>query len=150
VMNAGRIEQLGGPRELYERPRTAFVAGFLGVSNLLEGVVAGAGAVRLDGAGEVRVAAPLPAEGSRVSIGVRPEKLRLDGAGGNTLTGTVTERAYIGVSTQYVLETPAGTINVYVQNVQESDGSTEPGRSLTISWDPASTFVLEPMEGRSE
>jgi len=63
VMNAGRIEQLGEPRELYERPRTAFVAGFLGVSNLLDGVVAGAGTVRLDGAGEVRVAAPLPAEG---------------------------------------------------------------------------------------
>jgi spermidine/putrescine transport system ATP-binding protein len=81
---------------------------------------------------------------------VRPEKLRLDGVGVNTLTGTVSERAYIGVSTQYLLETPAGTINVYVQNVQESDGSTEPGRSLTVSWDPASTFVLEPMEGRSE
>jgi spermidine/putrescine transport system ATP-binding protein len=150
VMNAGRIEQLGEPRELYEHPRTAFVAGFLGVSNLLEGVVAGAGTVRLDGAGEARVAAPLPAEGTRVSIGVRPEKLRLDGVGGNTLTGTVTERAYIGVSTQYVLETQAGTINVYVQNVQESDGSTEPGRSLTVSWDPASTFVLEPMEGHTE
>ena len=150
VMNAGRIEQLGEPRELYEHPRTAFVAGFLGVSNLLEGVVAGAGTVRLDGAGEARVTAPLPAEGTRVSIGVRPEKLRLDGVGVNTLTGTVTERAYIGVSTQYLLETPAGTINVYVQNVQESDGSTEPGRSLTVSWDPASTFVLEPMEGRSE
>jgi spermidine/putrescine transport system ATP-binding protein len=150
VMNAGRIEQLGEPRELYERPRTAFVAGFLGVSNLLEGVVAGTDTVRLDGAGVARLAAPLPAEGTRVSIGVRPEKLRLDGAGVNTLTGTVTERAYIGVSTQYVLETPAGTINVYVQNVQESDGSTEPGRSLTVSWDPASTFVLEPMEGRPE
>jgi spermidine/putrescine transport system ATP-binding protein len=150
VMNAGRIEQLGDPRELYERPRTAFVAGFLGVSNLLEGVVAGAGTVRLDGAGEARVTAPLPAEGKRVSIGVRPEKLRLDGTGVNTLTGTVTERAYIGVSTQYVLETSAGTINVYVQNVQEGDGGTEPGRSLTVSWDPASTFVLEPMEGRFE
>jgi spermidine/putrescine transport system ATP-binding protein len=150
VMNAGRIEQLGEPRELYERPRTAFVAGFLGVSNLLEGVVAGANTVRLDGAGEARLTAPLPAEGTRVSIGVRPEKLRLDGSGVNTLTGTVTERAYIGVSTQYVLETPAGTINVYVQNVQESDGSTEPGRSLDVSWDPASTFVLEPREGRPE
>jgi spermidine/putrescine transport system ATP-binding protein len=150
VMNAGRIEQLGEPRELYERPRTAFVAGFLGVSNLLEGVVAGANTVRLDGAGEARLTAPLPAEGTRVSIGVRPEKLRLDGSGVNTLTGTVTERAYIGVSTQYVVETPAGTINVYVQNVQESDGSTEPGRSLDVSWDPASTFVLEPREGRPE
>ena len=55
-----------------------------------------------------------------------------------------------GVSSRYWVETPAGTINVYVQNVQESDGSTEPGRSLTVSWDPGSTFVLEPMEGRTE
>src|SRR5437870_11092180 len=56
VMNHGRVEQLGPPDELYERPRTAFVAGFLGVSNLLPGAVAGDGAVRLDGGGELRVA----------------------------------------------------------------------------------------------
>jgi spermidine/putrescine transport system ATP-binding protein len=147
VMNAGTIEQLGEPRDLYERPRTAFVAGFLGVSNLLDGVVAGDGVVRLDGAGEARVAAPLPPEGTRVSIGVRPEKLRLDGSGVNTLSGTVAERAYIGVSTQYLLDTPAGTVTVYVQNIHEADAGTEPGRGLTVSWDPVSTFVLEPSEG---
>ena len=143
VMNLGRIEQLGAPRELYERPRTSFVAGFLGVSNLLSGVVAPAGAVRLDGADEVRVAEPLPPEGSRVSIGVRPEKLRV-GQGANTLTGTVFERAYIGVSTQYVLDTAAGRIAVYVQNVDAADAAADVGESLTVSWDPESTFVLDP------
>src|SRR5437588_1748004 len=99
VMNSGRIEQLGSPRELYERPRTAFVAGFLGISNLLPGVVSGTGAVRLDGAGEIRVAAALPSEGSRVRIGVRPEKLRVGEHHLNALQGTVFERAYIGLST---------------------------------------------------
>jgi spermidine/putrescine transport system ATP-binding protein len=147
VMNGGRIEQLGNPRELYERPRTAFVAGFLGVSNLLHGVVAGPNAVRLDGAGEVHVGASLPPPGTRISLGVRPEKLRLADSGTNTLSGTVTERAYIGVSTQYVIDTTAGAITVYVQNVHEADGAAEPGRSLTVSWEPASTFVLEPPEG---
>jgi spermidine/putrescine transport system ATP-binding protein len=147
VMNGGRIEQLGDPRELYERPRTAFVAGFLGVSNLLHGVVAGPNAVRLDGAGEVHVRSSLPPPGTRISLGVRPEKLRLADAGTNTLSGTVTERAYIGVSTQYVIDTTAGAITVYVQNVHEADGAAEPGRSLTVSWEPASTFVLEPTEG---
>jgi spermidine/putrescine transport system ATP-binding protein len=143
VMNDGRIEQLGAPRQLYERPHTAFVAGFLGVSNLLGGVVTEEGVVRLDGAGEVRVTEPLPSPGSRVSIGVRPEKLRVGAVGANTLTGMVFERAYIGVSTQYLLETPAGRITVYVQNVEAADAGAEPGRSLTVSWDPGSAFVLD-------
>jgi spermidine/putrescine transport system ATP-binding protein len=146
VMLDGHIEQLGEPRELYERPSTAFVAGFLGISNLLAGVVSGAGTVRLDGAGETHCAGPLPAVGTRVSIGVRPEKLRVADNGINTLTGTVSERAYIGVSTQYLVDTPAGTITIYVQNVQAENAGAEPGRSLTMSWDPESTFVLEPTE----
>jgi spermidine/putrescine transport system ATP-binding protein len=148
VMHNGRIEQLGAPRELYERPRTSFVAGFLGVSNLLSGVVAGEDAVQLDGAGEVRVAEPLPAPGSRISIGVRPEKLRV-GEGANTLKGSVFERAYIGVSTQYILDTAAGRITVYVQNVEAADADAEPGQSLTVSWEPESTFVLDPTEEQS-
>ena len=146
VMRDGHIEQLGDPRELYERPSTAFVAGFLGISNLLAGVVSGAGTVRLDGVGETHVAAPLPAVGTRVSIGVRPEKLRVGDDGINTLTGTVSERAYIGVSTQYLVDTPAGTIAIYVQNVQAENAGAEPGRSLTMSWDPECPFVLEPTE----
>jgi spermidine/putrescine transport system ATP-binding protein len=150
VMNAGRIEQLGEPRELYERPRTTFVAGFLGVSNLLSGVVSGGDAVRLAGAGEVRVASPLPSRGTQVFIGVRPEKLRLGADGVNTLSGTVTERAYIGVSTQYLVETPAGAITVYVQNTASGSGDSEPGRSLTLTWDPESTFVLDPGEESSQ
>jgi spermidine/putrescine transport system ATP-binding protein len=147
VMNRGRIEQLGNPRDLYERPRTAFVAGFLGVSNLLQGVVAAPGVLRLNGGGEVRVDAPLPSPGAEISIGVRPEKLRLAADGVNTLTGTVAERAYIGVSTQYIVETTAGAVTVYVQNVQEADAAAEPGRSVTLSWDPGSSFVLNPTEG---
>jgi spermidine/putrescine transport system ATP-binding protein len=146
VMNNGRIEQLGEPRELYERPSTAFVAGFLGISNLLAGVVSGAGTVRLDGAGETRVAGTLPTEGTRVSIGVRPEKLRVADDGVNTLRGTVSERAYIGVSTQYIVDTAAGMITIYIQNAQAADAGAEPGESLTVSWDPESTFVLESTE----
>jgi spermidine/putrescine transport system ATP-binding protein len=139
VMHRGRIEQLGSPTELYEHPRTAFVAGFLGVSNLLAGTVTTAGAVRVDGTGEVRVQAPLPSAGTRVQIGVRPEKLRLDNAAPNIVTGTVAERAYIGVATQYVVETPAGPLTVFVQ----SSGSAAEGDAVSVSWDPESTFVLE-------
>src|SRR2546423_3090257 len=80
IMNGGRIEQLGTPTELYERPRTAFVAGFLGVSNLLEGTVAGDGSVKLTDGTLVQV--PRDLLGGRtgtVRIVVRPEKLRIGG-----------------------------------------------------------------------
>jgi spermidine/putrescine transport system ATP-binding protein len=139
VMSRGRIEQLGSPTELYEGPRTAFVAGFLGVSNLLAGTVTTTGTVRVDGTGEVLVSAELPAAGTRVQIGVRPEKLHLGASAQNTVSGTVVERAYIGVATQYVVETPAGRLTVFVQ----SSGTAAEGDHVTVSWEPESTFVLE-------
>jgi spermidine/putrescine transport system ATP-binding protein len=140
VMRAGKIEQLGTPSELYERPRTAFVAGFLGVSNLLRGVVAGAGLVRIDGGMEVRVgAAELPPEGSRVAIGVRPEQLRLHGDGANRVAGTVVERAYTGVATQYAVDTAAGKLIVFVQ----AAGAQVEGDAVDVVWDAENTFVVQ-------
>ena len=138
IMNAGRVEQLGPPEDLYERPRTAFVAGFLGVSNLLKGVVSSDDTVKTQ-AGDVRVADGLPAAGTEVAIGVRPEKLRLGGDGVNRLAGTIAERAYIGIATQYIVETQAGRISVFVQ----SSGHAVEGDAVTVSWDPENTFVIE-------
>ena len=105
VMNKGRIEQLGPPTELYEKPATAFVAGFLGVSNLLHGSVAGPGRVRLDTGDEI--AADSGDRAGRAAVGIRPEKIRIGppGEGENSLAGTVKETAYVGVATQYVVET---------------------------------------------
>src|SRR5437870_883107 len=78
VMNHGRIEQLGTPTELYETPSTAFVAGFLGVSNLIAGTVAGPDRVRLRGGPEVRVPpAALAGRSGEVAVGIRPEKIDL-------------------------------------------------------------------------
>ncbi|TMK27476.1 MAG: ABC transporter ATP-binding protein, partial [Actinobacteria bacterium] len=80
VMNAGRIEQLGTPTELYETPQTAYVAGFLGVSNLIAGTVAGPDRVRLHGGPEVRVPpAALAGRSGEVAVGIRPEKIDLSG-----------------------------------------------------------------------
>jgi spermidine/putrescine transport system ATP-binding protein len=143
IMNGGQIEQLGTPSQLYEQPRTAFVAGFLGVSNLLEGTIAGIDGVRLSDGTQVRV--PRGTLGGRtgdVQIGVRPEKLRIGGEEGNSLSGVVTESAYIGVSTQYILDTPAGPVTVYVQN-DRPGGQVATGERLTLSWSPESTFVVD-------
>jgi spermidine/putrescine transport system ATP-binding protein len=143
VMNHGRLEQLGAPEELYERPRTAFVAGFLGVSNLLAGVVEAPDAVRLADGTVVR--ADTSGRTGTVSAGVRPEKITLgEGGGPNRLTGTVAETAYIGVATQLVVDTPAGTVQVFSQNIDSGSRVPAPGSSVTLSWSPESTFVVEP------
>lgn len=141
VMNRGKIEQLGPPTELYERPATAFVAGFLGVSNLLAGVVAGDDRVRLDDGTEIRV--PLGGRSGRVAVGVRPEKVRMVAGAGNELPGTVTETAYVGVATQVIVTTPAGVVSVFAQNTEAGAVPPAPGTHVTLSWSPESTFVVE-------
>jgi spermidine/putrescine transport system ATP-binding protein len=147
IMNHGRIEQQGTPAELYERPRTAFVAGFLGVSNLLRGDVVAPDRVRLADATEVDVpAAALAGRTGSVQIGVRPEKLRIGADERNTLAGAVTESAYIGVSTQYIVDTPAGAVTVYVQNDRPGAHGVSPGDRLTLSWSPDCTFVVDAEE----
>ena len=143
VMNRGRIEQLGPPDQLYERPRTSFVARFLGASNLLEGTVEDRDTIRLRSGALVQVADELPQAGTAVAAGVRPEKLRLGEDGTNRLSGTVKELSYVGVATQYVVETSDGLLTVYVQNTEPGFRSVEPGTPVHVAFPPESTFVVE-------
>jgi spermidine/putrescine transport system ATP-binding protein len=143
VMNGGRIEQLGEPAQLYEHPRTTFVANFLGVSNLLPGVVEGADSVRLENGQMLRVdPSELDGQSRNVSVGIRPEKLHIGGTGINRISGEIVERAYVGVSTQYVLKTSMGEVSVYVQGA----GAHAPGEQLELSFSPESTFVVDRSE----
>ncbi|MFG2098998.1 ABC transporter ATP-binding protein [Micromonospora echinaurantiaca] len=152
VMNAGKIEQLGAPAELYEFPATAFVANFLGQSNLLAGEAAG-----LAG-GEVPVSAhgsrfAVPAERARVDrgpvyLGVRPEKLHLVGsadqvpAGHQHVTGVVSDASYVGVSTQYLLRTGWGSeLSVFVAN-SGATAQLPVGTEAVAHWDPRHAFLL--------
>ena len=142
VMNNGKIEQLGPPAELYERPTTAFVAGFLGASNLLPGTVDGPGAIRLDDGTVVR--ANVDGRSGEVAAGVRPEKITIGAGGGaNELAGTIAETAYIGVATQLVVRTAAGTVHVFAQNLDAGGRVPSPGTTVVLSWAPESTFVVE-------
>jgi spermidine/putrescine transport system ATP-binding protein len=142
VMHGGRIEQLGTPAQLYEAPRTAFVAGFLGISNLLTGTVEPDGTVRLADGNVVRVPAASGRSGE-LSIGIRPEKVRLGAVEENRLSGEVRESAYIGVSTQYIVDTSAGAVTLYVQNTEAVATSVQPGDQVTLSWSPEATFVVD-------
>jgi spermidine/putrescine transport system ATP-binding protein len=155
VMNRGRYEQLGDPESLYERPETRFVAGFLGVSNLLAGTVvdrtASRGAIRLRGGANVLVPASALNGEAEIDIGVRPEKIRLQpasadaAAGLNSLTGTIRDASYMGVSTNYIVETTDGAnLMVYEQNIERTvHGSLyKPGEEVRLSWSPDHTFVV--------
>jgi spermidine/putrescine transport system ATP-binding protein len=156
VMNKGRYEQLGDPESLYERPTTRFVAGFLGVSNLLPGAVEGSDAqhatVRLADDTLIRAPKSLVGERSRVAIGVRPEKIRLREetdvvpAGHNELHGVVRDASYLGVSTQYQIEARGGArLTVYEQNVERATKSElwSRGEAVRLTWLPEHSFVVD-------
>ena len=151
VMHEGHIEQRGSATELYEAPATAFVANFLGVSNLVDARMGGSDATYAtftthDGA-SVRAPAARAREGD-VRIGVRPEKLEIVGeapAGMNVLRGRVEVAAYLGVSLQYVVRTPGGEeLTVIEQNRAGAQGGTiGPGRDVLLAWRPEHTFVVD-------
>ena len=163
VMRAGRLEQLGPPEELYERPTTEFVAGFLGVSNLLDGMIGandGSFVEVVLGDGTVLRAPANGFDGAKahVRLGVRPEKLRLLSAGSNeeeslrgrnVLKATVVDASYLGVSTQYTVRTGDGHVmTVYAQNL-ETSGSREalgPGQEIRLAWRPEHTFMVRPSD----
>jgi spermidine/putrescine transport system ATP-binding protein len=169
VMNAGRIEQLGAPAELYENPATTFAANFLGQSNLIRATVehrqAGAARVALP-AGTVLVPADrLPGAIGEVWVGVRPEKISLHaegphadvaqgqaGSGGigapsagmNRISGAVvTDASFMGVSTQYLVRTPWDQeLMVFEQN-RGTASIHRPGDRVSLTFSAEHTFALD-------
>jgi spermidine/putrescine transport system ATP-binding protein len=155
VMNRGRFEQLGDPEQLYERPTTRFVAGFLGVSNLLPGTADGSAdgyaVVKLADETRVRVPSALVNGSTSIDIGVRPEKIRLasrddaETAGSNLMRGVIRDASYLGVSTQYIVEATGGMqLMVYEQNVERATKAElwAPGEEVNLSWLPEHSFVV--------
>ncbi len=157
VMRHGKIEQIGSPAEVYERPATEFVAGFLGASNLLDGAVVG----HEDGMTKLRVqdgsivTLPTPSsmtDDRSLRVGVRPEKIRLQPGnepvpdGWNGVGGTARISTFIGVSHQYAVEVPGGgTMTVYSQNLGH-EWVPGPGEAVTLTWRPEHTFAVTPSE----
>ncbi len=145
VMNKGEIEQMGAPEELYELPRTAFVANFLGQSNLFTGrVSASSGSTIMVDVAGVKLEVPkdrAQRHAGEVTIGVRPEKLILNTVepaptpGTNVLgPGRVTDVSFSGVSTQYQLVIPgAGVISVFAQNMVFGP-VVNVGAEVWVSW----------------
>lgn len=155
VMNAGRIEQMGAPGELYEHPRSTFVANFLGQSNLISGRVTGANGhdVTVDAHGVTLGA--LKDRATRVDgdvwVGVRPEKMRLveadEESTGNRLPGgVVADVSFVGVSTQYLVRLPWGQEVMAFEQNSGARGLLRSGASVDLTWAPEHTFLLDASE----
>ena len=158
VMHDGRIEQSGGAADLYERPRTEFVANFLGVSNLIDGKLGATqgslAAVETHDGARLHVPADRvgPHDTDSIRVGVRPEKITLRAPGNgaapegeeNSLRGTVVVAAFLGVSIQYLVKAAGGEeLTVFAQNLDGSEPDTfGPGREVRLTWNPHHTFVV--------
>jgi spermidine/putrescine transport system ATP-binding protein len=151
VMNEGKIEQMGSPADLYDNPETAFVANFLGQSNLIKGSLVGTDGDSLiaDLFGQ-KIALPRNrshAVDSSILAGIRPEKFRISlmqtPTSGNVLSGgKIEDVSYIGVSTQYQVMMPWGhELMVFEQN-DDGVAPFQIGDPVNISWEPIFTFAL--------
>jgi len=154
-MNRGRIEQIGGPEEVYDRPTTTFVAGFIGVSNLMPGVIrkaGGKGEVELDSGVKVTADVEGFSAGERCHAVVRPEKLAIGAGNGSdpSVEGLVESSLYLGTATQLIVKL-AGDVRmtVLVPNTDEAERRQLPGggASVKLSWSPDHTHVVKESAG---
>ena len=153
VMNKGRIEQMGAPQDLYELPHTAFVAKFLGQSNLFTGevVTTAKSSIVVDAHG-TRIEVPTDRaqrHNGRITVGVRPEKVTLhdsapkaDSSRNVIGPGRITDVSFSGVSTQYEVTVPRhGAISVFAQNTSITTLHHD-GDEVWLSWSVGHTFGL--------
>jgi spermidine/putrescine transport system ATP-binding protein len=152
VMNGGRVEQIGTPREMYEQPQTAFVADFIGSLNVFEVTVSevtgGSAVAKLGERQQVIVhAGGTPRAGDRIRVAMRPERVRIGPIDGpvdddeSRLDGTIAEVVYLGMYTQFHVETAVGRV-VCHRLADESLDAFDPGARVALSWAPAHTTLL--------
>lgn len=144
VFNNARIEQVGTPVELYESPRSVFVARFLGESSLFAGTVEDGRAVNVGGR---RIAAGRGEadRGAHVAVVVRPERIRIvEGAeppAGNAVAGIVKQHIYLGNSRKVEVRLPDGEV-VLVRESAGSISSAQPGQDIWLTFDPDNAAIL--------
>ena len=148
VMNQGKIEQLGSATELYESPKTAFVANFLGQCNLIKAKVqsrsGGKAVVSAKGLNFEIPLARVSTDSDSILMGIRPEKLRLDDSGTNSIKEcVVTDRSFVGTSTQYLVRTPWDLELVVFEQNDEGLHDLRVGDKVSLEWDPEHTFGLD-------
>jgi spermidine/putrescine transport system ATP-binding protein len=148
IMNAGVLEQLGPPRDVYHRPRTLFVADFVGASNRFPATVLerpGQGRLRADlgPLGVVETGGSDAVEpGARAVAIVRPESMSPDGDGAVSVSGTVTDVAYLGAQVQYTMETAdAGRVIALIPSDADG-GEPEVGQQRRFTWEAERMWLV--------
>ena len=164
VMHRGRIEQVGTPEDLYDRPSTSFVADFIGTTNLLSGTVEalgpGAATVCLDSGDRCVIAVGGARPGQLVQVSIRPEAIRIaaaaDGAEdspggpGAGLRAQVEQVAYLGPAIQYHIRTDKGLVMSVLAS--RAAGRFDAGDFVSVTWDPTDALVMggPPVEKEDE
>ena len=148
VMNQGKIEQMGSATDLYEAPKTAFVANFLGQCNLIKAKVqsraGGKAVVTAKGHTFEIPLTRVSTNNDSILLGVRPEKVRLDDTGVNSIKDcVVTDRSFVGTSTQYLVRTPWDLELVVFEQNDEGLHDLRVGDKVSLEWDPEHTFGLD-------
>jgi spermidine/putrescine transport system ATP-binding protein len=149
VMNAGRIEQVGRAEQIYERPLTEFVAGFIGASNVIEGTVNEVtGDLTTISVAGARVGARADGvrQGERVRMLIRPEKIRILVEGtSNELSGHIDSALYLGDSTQLKITIEDGQALTVLEQNREPFHSAQSriGQTVRIKWEPDSAVILK-------
>ncbi|BBK43328.1 polyamine-transporting ATPase [Allostella vacuolata] len=152
VMDSGRLEQVGRPRDIYEAPQSPLVADFVGESNILSGTVeaaeGAAPAVRLEGGTLIRVAADgaVPAPGARVRVLLRPERLGDAGddpGAENRIPGTVVESIYLGLSDKYRLRIAGGIELLARMGASRTARRYAEGDAITVGFHAADARIIE-------
>jgi spermidine/putrescine transport system ATP-binding protein len=158
VMSNGLVEQVDTPESVYERPRTTFVAGFIGVSNLMPATVTAArgerGTIRLDSGLELETQVNGITTGDRCHAVVRPEKLRIDSDGRTprdwpSVEGMVESSVFLGTATQIVVRLADHVpLTVLVPNADEEERAGLPGGGIRVrlSWAPEHIHVVRESE----
>ena len=148
IMNGGRIEQMGPPGEIYDRPANAFVGRFLGEANLIEGTIEqvgdGEATLRTRDGRTLRARLERGATvGQPAALFVRPEKLAFgDDREGNSLHGTVRRRSFLGSMTRTVIDAGSATqVTVDLPNIGDGGGPAL-GAPVTVNWPAAHSLIL--------
>ena len=149
VMNAGRVEQLGTPEALYDRPASRFVADFIGTTNLLHGTVAalenGIAIVQLDSGDRCRIGGQGRAISQEVDLSLRPEAISIrdgttTGTSATALSATIQQSAYLGSAVQYLVRTAGGVVLTVL--APKSAERLTADQAVVLDWLPGDALVL--------
>lgn len=152
IMNAGAVEQIGTPRQVYEHPATAFVADFVGVLNAIDfridEIERDVAVMRVSDDERIQVATASGFPGDRLKVAVRPERIRIHALGasapegGSRIEGTIAQVVYLGTLTQFHVDISTGARVTCHRLNDEAIATLEAGDRVVLTWDPEQGSVL--------